>query len=190
MCSNHCHPGRVCQNKDKHLHLNDKNVERAKNGWLTDDHMLLVDSILKREYPEVDGLQDTVQQQNCSRKVPMSQLYSGVSRATKELIANYMNKDKVKINVINVPQQENKSDCGVFAITYAQCLLEGKNPAEYDFIYSRKHLAQYLPTGCLPKFPKDLTEHIPVVLHKEVHIPMKPVEKSLSDYDEDILCLL
>ena len=35
-------------------------------------------------------------------------LYNGVSQATKELIANYMNKDKVKINVINVQQQENK----------------------------------------------------------------------------------
>ena len=117
-------------------------------------------------------------------------LYNGVSQETKELIANYMNKDKVKINVINVQQQENNSDCGVFTIAYAQCLLEGKNPAEYDFIHPRKHLAQYLPTGCLPKFPKVLAEHIPVVLHKEVHIPLKPVEKSLSDYDKDILCLL
>ena len=35
--------------------------------------MLLVNSILKREYPEVDGLQDTVLQQNCSWKVPMSE---------------------------------------------------------------------------------------------------------------------
>ena len=86
-------------------------------------------------------------------------------------------------------QQENKSDCGVFAIDYAQYLLEGKNSAEYDFIHPRNHLAQYLPTVCLPKFPKVLAEHLPVVLHKEVHIPLKPVEKSLSDYDEDILCL-
>ena len=31
-------------------------------------------------------------------------------------------------------QQENNSDCGVFAIAYVQCLLEGNNPAEYDFI--------------------------------------------------------
>ena len=56
-----------------------------------------------------------------------------------------MNKDKLKINVINVQQQENGSDCGVFAIAYAQSLLEGKNPAEYDFIDPRKHVAHYLP---------------------------------------------
>ena len=48
----------------KQLYLSHKNIEIAKNGWLTDDHMLLVYSILKREYPEVDGLQDTVLQQN------------------------------------------------------------------------------------------------------------------------------
>ena len=42
--------------------------------------------------------------------------YCGVSQTTKELIANYMNKDRVKTNVINVQQQENISDCGVFAL--------------------------------------------------------------------------
>ena len=47
----------------------------------------------------------------------------------KELIAYCINKDKVKINVINEQQQENN-------IPYAQCLLEGNNP--------RKHLAHYL----------------------------------------------
>ena len=117
-------------------------------------------------------------------------LYCGVSQTTKELIANYMNKDRVKINVVNVQQQDNNSDCGVFAIAYAQCLLEGNNPAEYDFIHPRKHLANYLPTGTLPRFPKVLAEHTPVVLHKEVHIQLKPVERSLSDYEEDILCVL
>ena len=117
-------------------------------------------------------------------------LYCGVSQTTKELIANYMNQDRVKINVINVQQQENNSDCGVFTIAYAQYLLEGNNPAEYLFIHPGKHLASYLPTGTLSKFPKILAEHSPVVLHKEVHILLKPVERSLSDYEEDILCVL
>ena len=92
--------------------------------------------------------------------------------------------------MINVQQQENGSDCGVFAIAYAQCLLEGKNPAEYDFIDPRKHLAHYLPNGSLPNFPEVLAEHLSVVLHKYIYIHLKPVEKILSDYEEDILCLL
>ena len=39
LCSNHCHSGRVCKNRIKQLYLSDKNIEIAKNGWLTDDHM-------------------------------------------------------------------------------------------------------------------------------------------------------
>ena len=45
-----------------------------------------------------------------------------------------MNKEKVKINIINVQQQKNDSDCGVFAIALAKCLLEGKDPSLYDFV--------------------------------------------------------
>ena len=43
-------------------------------------------------------------------------MYNSLSQITKELVGNYMNKDKVKINVINVQQQENASDCGVVYI--------------------------------------------------------------------------
>ena len=43
-------------------------------------------------------------------------LYNGITQTTKELIAKYVHKEKVKINIINVQQQENDSDCGVFAI--------------------------------------------------------------------------
>ena len=68
-------------------------------------------------------------------------LYNGINQATKELITKYVHKDKVKINIMNVQQQENESDCGVFAIAFAKCLLEGKDPSEYDFVNPRKHLA-------------------------------------------------
>ena len=90
-------------------------------------------------------------------------LYNGTTQTTKELISKYVHKEKVKINIINVQQQENGSDCGIFAKAFAKCLLEGKvNP--------RKNLAQYLPQGIIPKFPKVLTEHLPHVLNKVVHI--------------------
>ena len=183
LCSNHCHSGRNCQNReksDKQLYLNNKDIEIVQTGWLTDNHMLLANNILKSSNIGEKG--------NCVNLY--DSLYNGVSQTTKELIGNYMNEDTVKINVINVQQQKNGSDCGVFAIAYAQCLLEGKNPAEYDFKDPRKHLAHNLPNGSLPKFPKVLAEHLPVVLHKDIYIQLKPVEKSMSDYEEDILCLL
>ena len=54
---------------------------------------------------------------------------------------------------------------------------------EYDFIDPRKHLAHNLPNGYLPKFPKVLAEHLPVILHKDIYIQLKQVEKSMSDYE-------
>ena len=65
--------------------------------------------------------------------------------------------------------RENNSDCGIFAIAYAQCLLELDYPAEYHFIHPRKHLTNYLPTGTLPKCLKVLAEHSFIVLYKAIH---------------------
>ena len=45
-------------------------------------------------------------------------LYYGITQTTK-LIAKLVQKEKVKINIINVQEQENESDCGVFAIAFA-----------------------------------------------------------------------
>ena len=113
-------------------------------------------------------------------------LYNGINQATKELIAKYVHKDKVKINIMNVQQKENESDCGVFAIAFAKCLLEGKDLFEYDFVNPRKHLAHYLPQGFIPEFPKVLAEHLPNVLH----IQLKPVSKNIKKHEADFLCLM
>ena len=43
-------------------------------------------------------------------------LYKDISQETKSLIGEYHQGDKVKINIMNVQQQENGSDCGVFAM--------------------------------------------------------------------------
>ena len=86
-------------------------------------------------------------------------LYIGMNEATKELIAKFVHKDKVKINIMNVQQQENETDCGVFAIAFAKCLLEGKDSSEY--------LAQYLPEGVIPEFSKVPAEHFPKIQGSE-----------------------
>ena len=192
--------------------MSDKDIETLENGWLTDEHMLKANNVLKKDYPSADGLQDTLLQQNFSWDIPSSEfvqvlhvngnhwitisnigvsdqsvnvydsLYNGINQATKELIAKYVHKDKVKINIINVQQQENESDCGVFAIAFAKCLLEGKDPSQYDFVNPRKHLAQYLPQGIIPEFPKVLAEHLPNVLKRVLHIQLKPVPKNIKKH--------
>ena len=116
-------------------------------------------------------------------------LYYGITQTTK-LIAKCVQKEKVKVNIINVQEQENESDCGVFAIAFAKCLLEGKDPYLYDFVNPRNHLAQCLPQGIIPEFPKVLAEHLPHVLKKVVHIQLKPVSKNIEDYEVDFLCVM
>ena len=75
-------------------------------------------------------------------------------------------------------------------IAFAKCLLEGKDPSLYDFVNNRNHLAQCLPQGIIPEFPKVLAEHLPHVLNKVVHIQLKPVSKNIEDYEVDFLCVM
>ena len=65
-------------------------------------------------------------------------MYNDINQVTEEFIAKYVHKDKVKINIMNVQQQENESDCDVFAIAFAKCLLEGNDSSEYDSVNPRK----------------------------------------------------
>ena len=118
--------------------------------------MLKANNILKKDYPNVKGLQDTLLQQNFSWDIPTSEfvqvlhvngnhwitisnigvsdnsvnvydsLYNGITQTTKEIIAKYVHKEKVKINIINVQQQENDSDCGVFAIAFEKYIARRK----------------------------------------------------------------
>lgn len=62
------------------------------------------------------------------------------------------------VGLISVPvqQQLNGSDCGVFAIAFATCLVYGLNPKDFTFNISqmRPHLIQCLKNGKMEMFPK------------------------------------
>ena len=58
------------------------------------------------------------------------------------------------------------------------------------FFTPRNHLAQCLPQGIIPEFPKILAEHLPHVLNKVVHIQLKTVSKNIEDYEVDFLCVM
>ena len=89
-------------------------------------------------------------------------------------------------SIMNIQQQENESDYGVFAIAFTKCSLEVKDPSEYDFVNHGKHLAQYLP----PEFPTVFAEHIPNVLNRVLHIQLKPVPKNIKKHEVDFLCFI
>ena len=70
-------------------------------------------------------------------------------------IACYMDL-ALKVNCLQVEQQSNSIDCGVFAIAFAVDVCFGLPPNEscYDVIEVRNHLPTCLELQELPLFPK------------------------------------
>ena len=66
-CTHHCYQGRKCennepnmQNKNSNLSLEDNAILLSPTGCFTDKHMFLANKIVQRDYPNIDGLQDTL----------------------------------------------------------------------------------------------------------------------------------
>ena len=90
---------------------------------------------------------------------------------------------------MNVQQQQNGSDCGVFLIAFAKTLLAGMDPTQLAFIDPRSHLASYLLDNEIPEFPTMSTRRSPRVQEKTVYIKLMPVKKD-KEYEVDILSLI
>ena len=61
----------------------------------------------------------------------------------------------VGIEVVPVQQQMNGSDCGVFAVAFATCLVFELNPSDFmfDIPRMRPHLLECLRAGEIKVFP-------------------------------------
>ena len=103
--------------------------------------------------------------------------YPEMDQDTKLLIGNYTNANKAKINIMNVQQQQNRSDCGVFAIAFAKLLLSGRDPTQLNFIDPRNHLFAHLPYNQIPDFPTEPARRSPQVLDKTTYYKLLPVKK-------------
>ena len=75
-----------------------------------------------------------------------------VEEQLKDLMANNL----TGINIVPVQQQGNGSDCGVFSIAFATCIVYGRDPGivTFDVPQMRSHLSQCLKTGLLSPFPQ------------------------------------
>jgi len=78
-----------------------------------------------------------------------------MSKEVEEQVENLMADSFIGLTNIPVQQQENGSDCGVFAIAFDTCLVYGCDPKEYTFNISRMrpHLIECLRTGTITLFP-------------------------------------
>ncbi|PFX11550.1 Inhibitor of growth protein 5 [Stylophora pistillata] len=75
-----------------------------------------------------------------------------VEEQLKDLMANKL----TGINIVPVQQQGNGSDCGVFSIAFATCIVYGRDPGmvTFDVPQMRPHLSRCLKTGVLSPFPQ------------------------------------
>ena len=78
-----------------------------------------------------------------------------ISRELRELAMDLLGPNFKGIVQIPVQQQQNGSDCGVFGIVFATCLVYGRNPcnATFDIPKMRQHLLKCLKNGSMAPFP-------------------------------------
>ena len=75
-----------------------------------------------------------------------------VEQQVKSLMGEDLFKD---MTIVPVQQQNNGSDCGVFAAAFATCLVNYIPPetVQFDFPKMRQHLFDCLKTGVMQLFP-------------------------------------
>ena len=78
-----------------------------------------------------------------------------ISQEIQELAGNLLGPNLNSITNIPAQQQTNSSDCGVFAIAFATCLVFGQDPSEvtFDIPRMRPHLIGCLQSGSMHLFP-------------------------------------
>ena len=78
-----------------------------------------------------------------------------ITQEIQEIAQNLYGPNLNRITNMPVQQQTNGSDCGVFAVAFATCLVYGQNPCNvtFDVPKMRPHLIQCLKRGCMNLFP-------------------------------------
>ena len=78
-----------------------------------------------------------------------------ISKERKELVEALLGSNFQGISNIPVQQQMNDSDCRVFAIAFATCLVYGQNPRNviFDMPRMRQRLHRCLRAGMMQLFP-------------------------------------
>lgn len=78
-----------------------------------------------------------------------------IEREVKEQVESSMADSNVEITSMPVQQQQNGSDCGIFAIAFSTCIVFYLDPRDmtFDIPRMRPHLSQCLKDGIITPFP-------------------------------------
>ena len=138
----------------------------TSRGWLTDSHMNAVQKLLKKQFPAVCGLQDTIITQTLTCNVETGEflqifhvrgchwvavstigcahgevevydsLRKGLCAASLKALASIMH-SPLTLKIMNVQSQPNSTDCGPFAAAYVTELCYGRKPIDINFCVPR-----------------------------------------------------
>ena len=150
------------------LSMQDKTTIQ-EGSWLSDMHINFAQSLLKLQFKNVEGLQDTVYQNkfkfDSTKKIIQilhisgnhwivisnircgnekmhiyDSLYTGIGEQAKELILSIFDYRALSLSMFpEVQKQEGSNDCGVFAIATATSILFGL-PIKFTQSLLRPHL--------------------------------------------------
>ena len=78
-----------------------------------------------------------------------------IEREVKEQVESLMADSNVEITSMPVQQEQNGSDCGIFAIAFSTCIVFDLDPRDmtFDIPRMRPHLSQCLKDGIITPFP-------------------------------------
>ena len=137
------------------LYQSDKDILLGE-GWLNDQQIYIAQCLIKKQFPNVGGLQPTVLQThmkplptgflqvlhtdgitlsmfNCDAAViaVYDSKYTSVSESTPTILAKMVYTDRpfFSIKMASVSKQSGSSDCGVFAIAYKTHTAYGLDPS-------------------------------------------------------------
>ena len=81
--------------------------------------------------------------------------YDVIEKEVEDQVKSLMADSFVGITNVPVQQQENGSDCGIFAIAFVTCLAYGCDPQDYtfDIPQMRPHLIECLKADMITPFP-------------------------------------
>lgn len=152
------------------------------NHRLNDKHINFAQAILRVQFPQYDGLQNTLIQGRCEFSItnPMVQIlhirddhwavisnlranknelkfydtvYDDIDKDTMAMLYRIFD-DKITITVdTQLQKQEGGVDCGVFCIAVATSLLHGIFPGKYKQSHLRSHLVCCIANGMMEPFP-------------------------------------
>lgn len=151
-------------------------VQLCSGKWLSDKHVIFAQSLLKKQFPQVNGLKSTLllhktqdkikegvqiihSQGNhwivasilgCSGSVVkiFDSLYKAMDKDTQSTIMNTFERFSMpRFKIMNDCKQQGVNDCGLFTIAVATSLAFGKEPVQFQQSVMRDHLLNCFESG-------------------------------------------